>query len=211
MQQTKIRDLLYVNLRASTISTCLALILGFFLAPSGNVQAGIVNNCVNNISPSVSCEGSQWQIGVSQVITVPFGVTVTASGGQEGVQAFSSAPGPSLIVEGSIRVISGAGSGIENSGTIASIVNSGTIISSDTSTTGIKNKGSSLIGTITNRGTIQGGQYGIWNEGNATISTLTNTGTISGGSEEGIRNAGTIGTLNNLSSSLSLQSNLPTV
>lgn len=215
MQQTKIRRLLCVNLRASTISTCLVLILGFFLAPSGNVQAGIVNNCVNNTSPSDSCAGSQWQIGVSQVITVPFGVTVTASGGQDGVQAFSPAPGPSLIVEGSIRVISGAGSGIENSAVMTSIVNSGTIISSDPSTTGIKNKAfTGSIGTITNRGTIQGGQYGVWNEGFnpalATIDTLTNTGTISGGTR-GIKNDGIIGELNNLSSSLSLQSNLPVV
>jgi autotransporter-associated beta strand protein len=208
MQQTKIRSLLCINLRASTISTCLVVILGFFLAPSGNLQAA---NCVNNASPSESCAGSQWQIGVSQVITVPFGVTVTASGGQEGVQAFSPAPGPSLIVEGSIRVTSGGGSGIENSAAITSIVNSGTIISSDPGTTGIKNKAvTGSIGTITNRGTIQGGQYGIWNEAAATISTLTNTGTISGGTRS-IKNDGTISTLNNLSSSLSLQSNLPVV
>ena len=208
MQQTKVRDLLCVNLRASTISTCLVLILGFFLAPSGNLQAGIVNNCVNNISPSVSCEGSQWQIGVSQVITVPFGITVTASGGQDGVQVSSPAPGASLIVEGSISVTSGAGSGIDNSVTMTSIVNSGTI--SSAVGTGILNRRGELIGTITNRGTIQGGQYGIWNEAAATIGTLTNTGTISGGTRS-IKNDGTIGTLNNLSSSLSLQSNLPVV
>jgi hypothetical protein len=137
MQHTYIRDLLCVNLRVSTIFACLAVMLVFFLAPFGKLQAA---PCVNNTSPSVSCAGSQWQIGVSQVITVPFGVTVSASGGQDGVQAFSPAPGASLIVEGSIRVTSGAGSGIENSQVMASIVNSGAIISSDPGTTGIKNK-----------------------------------------------------------------------
>jgi autotransporter-associated beta strand protein len=212
MQHTYIRDLLCVNLRASTISAYLAVMLVFFLAPFGKLQAA---PCVNNTSPSVSCAGSQWQIGVIQVITVPFGVTVSASGGQDGVQAFSPATGASLIVEGSILVTSGAGSGIENSEVMMSIVNSGTIISSDLSTTGIKNKAfTGSIRTITNRGTIQGGQYGIWNEGFnptlATIGTLTNTGTISGGTRS-IKNDGIIGTLNNLSSSLSLQSNLPTV
>jgi autotransporter-associated beta strand protein len=206
MQHTYIRDLLCVNLRASTIFACLAVMLVFFLAPFGKLQAA---PCVNNTSPSVSCAGSQWQIGVIQVITVPFGVTVSASGGQDGVQVSSPDPGASLIVEGSIRVTSGAGSGIENSVVMTSIVNSGTIISSDPGTTGIKNKAfDGVIGTITNRGTIQGGQYGIWNEAAATIGELTNTGTISGGTRS-IKNDGIIGTLNNLSSSLSLQSNLP--
>lgn len=211
MQQTKIRDLLCVNLRASTISTCLVLILGFFLAPSGNVQAA---NCVDDTSPSVSCGGSQWRIGVSQVITVPVGVTVTASSPfVSGVQVGSPTPGATLIVEGLISVTSDPGSGIENYETIASIVNSGTISSAfGGAYAGIHNRGGSLIGTITNRGIISGGasQQGIFNEPSATITTLTNIGTISGGLE-GIRNAGTIGTLNNLSSSLSLQSNLPTV
>ena len=211
MQQTKIRDLLCVNLRASAISTCLVLILGFFLAPSGNLQAA---DCVNDTSPSVSCGGLQWQIGVSQVITVPVGVTVTASSPYvSGVQVGSPTPGATLIVEGSIRVTSDPGSGIENYGTIASIVNSGNISSTlGFRYAGIHNRNGELIGTITNRGIISGGasQQGIFNESSATITTLTNIGTISGGLE-GIRNAGTIGTLNNLSSSLSLQSNLPTL
>jgi len=216
MQQTKIRSLLCINLRASTISTCLALILGFFLAPSGNLQAA---NCVDNTSPSVSCEGLQWRVGVSQVITVPSNVVVTASLDYvSGVQVSSAAPGATLIVEGVIRVTGvtninqNPGPAIDNNGTIVSIVNSGTI--SSAVSTGILNKAGNSIGTITNRGTIQGGAYGIWNEANnqtiGTISTLTNTGTISGGTRS-IKNDGTIGTLNNLSSSLSLQSNLPVV
>lgn len=189
------------------------MILGFFLAPSGNIQAA---NCVDDTSPSADCGGLQWRIGVSQVITVPVGVTVTASSPYvSGVQVGSPTPGATLIVEGSIRVASDPGSGIENYGTIASIVivNSGTISSAfGGGYAGIHNRGGYLIGTITNRGIISGGasQQGIFNEPSATITTLTDAGTISGGLE-GIRNVGTIGTLNNLSSSLSLQSNLSTV
>ncbi len=224
MQHTKIRNLLCVNLRASTISTCLVLILGFFLAPSGNVQAA---KCVDNTSPDVDCGAlqpipnvsQQWIVGVSQVITVPYNVVVTASiDWVSGVQVSSPAPGATLIVEGVIRVTGvtidnqNPGPAIDNNGTIVSIVNSGTI--SSAVSTGILNKAGNSIGTITNRGTIQGGAYGIWNEANnqaiGTIGTLTNTGTISGGTRS-IKNDGTIGTLNNLSSSLSLQSNLPTV
>jgi autotransporter-associated beta strand protein len=205
MQHTYIRDLLCVNLRPSTIFACLAVMLVFFLAPLGKLQA---DTCVNDTSPSVSCESSQWQIGVSQVITVPFVVTVTASNPSWGVLVNSPAPGATLIVEGSIRVTSGPESGIDNYATMTSIVNSGTI--SSAAGPGIFNRSPELIGTITNRGTIEGGasSWGIYNGG--TITALTNTGTISGGTNS-IRNDGTIGTLNNLSSSLSLQSNLPTV
>jgi autotransporter-associated beta strand protein len=197
MQNTNIRGLLCANLRASTISTSLLAILVFFLAPSGNLQAA---DCIDDTSPSSSCGGLQWTIGVSQVITVPVLVEVTASSPYvSGVQVQSPAPGANLIVEGEIRVTSDPGSGIENYGTIASIVNSGTI----SSTYGfryaaIHNRGSQLIETITNRGIITGGAYqgGIYNEPGGTIGTLTNTGTISGGWAS-IENNGTITRLNN--------------
>ncbi len=205
MQLTKINDLFCANLPASTIANCLVAMLVFFLAPSGSLQAA---DCVYNTSPSVSCGGSQWIISDGQV-TVPFGVEVTASSDYiSGVRIFSSESGVTLTVQGSIVVTSASGVGIDNYGVNASIVNSGAISSAFDS--GILNWPFASIVEITNRGTIEGGtsSSGIYNAPLATIGTLTNTGTIGGGAE-GIRNDGTINTLNNLSSSLSLTSNLP--
>lgn len=97
-----------------------------------------------------------------------------------------------------------------NSGSIASGV--GGVLAQNADFAAIKN--GSLITTLINSGTISGGTDGISNNteygANGRITTLTNTGTIAGGTGSyGIRNQGTITTLNNAQNGLTYTGALP--
>ncbi|MGE8143181.1 hypothetical protein ACQKOE_14495 [Novosphingobium sp. NPDC080210] len=95
--------------------------------------------------------------------------------------------------------IDGRSKAIYNGGTISELTNHGTITASGT--TGIRNLAN--IVTLTNSGTIAGAVHGIWNInstfGQAVITMLDNSGTIRGDSQVGIINEGgaAIGTLIN--------------
>jgi hypothetical protein len=104
---------------------------------------------------------------------------------------------------------------ITNAGTICAVTGANTCtgaISGSAINVGPAVSGSTpTISAITNTGTISGGTSGanaagISNAGS--ITTLTNTGSVSG--TYGIRNSGTIGTLNNLQSGLTYTGALPT-
>ena len=91
------------------------------------------------------------------------------------------------------------------SASITTLTNSGVI--SSTNNNAINNIG--LLSSITNTGTISGGDYGINNTG--TIGYILNTGSISDGNNIGIINdGGTITTLDNSQSDLTYKGVLPT-
>ena len=91
------------------------------------------------------------------------------------------------------------------SASITTLTNSGVI--SSTNNNAINNIG--LLSSITNTGTISGGDYGINNTG--TIGYISNTGSISDGNNIGIFNDdGTITTLDNSQSDLTYKGVLPT-
>lgn len=60
--------------------------------------------------------------------------------------------------------------------------------------------GGATVGTLTNNGTIRGGETGLGNNSGNTIGSIVNNGLISSFSTNGIRNDGTIGTLTNAGS-----------
>ena len=106
------------------------------------------------------------------------------------------------------------GYGIYNSGHLGTFLNSGNVTGD---LIGIQTDHSdpwptSLIDELVNTGTISGRLGdGIFNDTPARITTLTNQGTISGGTGSfGIKNLGTITTLNNAQNGLSYTGALPT-
>ena len=116
--------------------------------------------------------------------------------------------------------INSLGSGIANSNFIGTLLNAssitsgiGQILAANSDFSAISNGG--LISILTNNGTIVGGTDGISNDtdygANGRITTLTNNGTITGGTGSyGIRNQGTITTLNNAQNGLTYTGVLPT-
>jgi outer membrane autotransporter protein len=85
---------------------------------------------------------------------------------------------------------------IYNTGQIGSLTNSGVVTTNSDFGAGINNLGGS-IGTLSNSGSIGGGQYGVANSSGGTISELDNTAGVIHGGGTGIYNTGTIGSLTN--------------
>ena len=196
---------------------------------SGTTGNGLDNTSTGNIGTltnngTISSAQSAGINNSGTIGTLTNSSTGTIGGDTVGVKNNSTGTIGSLI---NSRTISGnASHGIENFGAIGTLTNSvtGTISGSPY---GISNAGFNpspgRIGTLTNSGTISGGDVGIFNS--RIIGTLTNTGTIEGsnlgfynsgivnveggtittltsnvrilGAEMGIINGGTIGTLTN--------------
>ena len=149
--------------------------------------------CTADISPVISCD-SLSITGNNRTISIGSGITV---GGLYSLDVSSTGLDLTIATGG---FINGGYSGVKvnNNNIINTLINNGAISSS---TYGILADGT--INTLINKGTISGSNaFGIQVMNAQTINTLTNIGTISGNpSAAGIRNYGTIGTLNNLQGS----------
>ena len=117
-------------------------------------------------------------------------------------------------IVGDKSVNADTGYGIYNGGYLGVFLNSGSVTGDLVGfQTGQSDPGpTSQINELVNTGTITGRQGpGLFNDAPARITTLTNQGTISGGTGSfGIKNQGTITTLNNAQNGLSYTGALPT-
>jgi hypothetical protein len=200
----------------------LAAVFSVFFSVNVNAAA-----CAPNTNVTVDCE--DLVLNGAGVVTVDAAVIVSSTGGVAAVNAGAS---NSLVNAGVIRGNGGDGfhnnasldtlrnigtirsfgfggvSGVFNDSIISNFYNSGWI---NGATTGLENTGTitSLINASGGFGIT--GATGLWNN-NGTIGTLTNLGNISGSTVAlniGIRNGGTITTLNNVQSNLTYAGNLP--
>src|SRR5450830_145016 len=123
----------------------------------------------------------------SMALTTAQAQTITSGNSQTSTYSWSTGD---LTVNSGGSIIVSSGVAIIASASSGTLSNSGTISGGNT---GIVNSGT--IGMLSNSGTISGGYTGIYNN-TGTIGMLSNSGTISGGNT-GIYSTGTIGTLSN--------------
>src|SRR5450830_303943 len=123
----------------------------------------------------------------SMALTTAQAQTITSGNSQTSTYSWSTGD---LTVNSGGSIIVSSGVAIIASASSGTLSNSGTISGGNT---GIVNSGT--IGMLSNSGTISGGYTGIYNN-TGTIGMLSNSGTISGGNT-GIYSTGTIGTMSN--------------